>query len=280
MKFLVPALIILEATLVFGIEEATYYVNPVVDSNHPDPGALALPDGSGYVVVSTSDLRKDNKSVGAFPIMFSKNLVEWEPKGFVFPAGQVPTWTYYDYWAPEIHYVNGKFHVYYSARNVATGIMNIGLAISTNGPFGPFKELGQPLITSEQGNGAIDVTWFKDPVTMRTYIIWKEDYNLRRIVLREVLEDGFTFAPGSNKITILVAQPGEKNCVEGPWFIYKKPYYYLLFSVHGFGSPDYEVRVARSHTIYGNYSRWEQSVVKLDWRYNYGINTTFVGPGK
>ena len=30
-------------------------MNPVIDSNIPDPGALALSDGSGYVVVSTSN---------------------------------------------------------------------------------------------------------------------------------------------------------------------------------------------------------------------------------
>ena len=29
--------------------------NPVIDSNIPDPGVLALHDGSGYVVVSTSN---------------------------------------------------------------------------------------------------------------------------------------------------------------------------------------------------------------------------------
>ena len=31
------------------------YTNPVIDYNTPDPGVLALPDGSGYVLVSTSN---------------------------------------------------------------------------------------------------------------------------------------------------------------------------------------------------------------------------------
>ena len=55
---------------------ADSYLNPVVNSNHPDPGILALPDNAGYVVVSTSHF--NSKSGPAFPILFSTNLVDWE----------------------------------------------------------------------------------------------------------------------------------------------------------------------------------------------------------
>ena len=34
---------------------SSLYTNPIINSNNPDPGILALPDGSGYVVVSTSN---------------------------------------------------------------------------------------------------------------------------------------------------------------------------------------------------------------------------------
>jgi hypothetical protein len=45
----------------------------VVDANHPDPGVLALPDKSGYVVVSTGV-----KNGNAYPIMTSIDLIYWE----------------------------------------------------------------------------------------------------------------------------------------------------------------------------------------------------------
>ena len=41
-------------------------------------------------------------------------------------------------WAPEIHIVNNKYHIYYSAKNKITGWHALGLAISEN-PLGPYK---------------------------------------------------------------------------------------------------------------------------------------------
>ena len=53
------------------------YTNPVEHSNRPDPGVIALPGNSGFVVVSTSNYANDNDGP-AFPIMFSEDLVNWE----------------------------------------------------------------------------------------------------------------------------------------------------------------------------------------------------------
>ena len=53
-----------------------YYVNPVVDSNHPDPGVLKLPNGLGFVAVTTSNYA--SKPDPAFPILFSEDLINWE----------------------------------------------------------------------------------------------------------------------------------------------------------------------------------------------------------
>ena len=45
----------------------TAYTNPVIDYNTPDPGVLALPDGSGYVLVSTSNYaERGTGNVNAF----------------------------------------------------------------------------------------------------------------------------------------------------------------------------------------------------------------------
>ena len=39
------------------------YQNPIIDSNIPDPSVLALPDGSGYVLVSTSNYAQSGKGI-------------------------------------------------------------------------------------------------------------------------------------------------------------------------------------------------------------------------
>ena len=56
---------------------ASTYTNPVVNSNHPDPGVLALPNQKGYVAVSTSDMNLPLSGDPVFPILYSTDLVNW-----------------------------------------------------------------------------------------------------------------------------------------------------------------------------------------------------------
>jgi beta-xylosidase len=55
------------------------YLNPVINSNHPDPGILKLSNNT-YIAVSTT-----GDSPNAFPIMTSNDLISWRTKGYVFP---------------------------------------------------------------------------------------------------------------------------------------------------------------------------------------------------
>ena len=84
------------------------YINPVIDSNNPDPSAIALPEG-GYLAVATSNQASDSSVEAAFPIYYSENLVDWQVRGNVFPPGLWPQYCDRNMWAPEIHHVNGRF---------------------------------------------------------------------------------------------------------------------------------------------------------------------------
>ena len=88
---------------------------------------------------------------------------------YVFPANNWPKWGYEQMWAPEIHYVNGTYYVYFSGHNIASDCLaiipgschSIGVAISeTGGPFGPFKDYGKPILEGQFG--VIDITWYQD----------------------------------------------------------------------------------------------------------------------
>lgn len=57
-------------------DDVSCYTNPVVATNHPDPGVLKLPDGTGFIMVATSNHAKKCEPV--FPILFSKDMVNWE----------------------------------------------------------------------------------------------------------------------------------------------------------------------------------------------------------
>ena len=73
-------------------------------------------------------------------------------------------------WAPEIHFVNDTFYVYFSAHNndpscnsiIPGSCHSIGVAISQSvDPFGPYHDYGHPIL--EGRFNVIDITWFKDP---------------------------------------------------------------------------------------------------------------------
>jgi arabinan endo-1,5-alpha-L-arabinosidase len=136
-----------------------------------DPAVLRVDNASGtwYYVVSTS-----NDAPDSFPIIRSKDLKKWEFTGFVFPAGGKPMWAadgeFSDYWAPEMHYVENEFRVYFVARHKDTRELCIGMARSIN-PEGPFTCHDEPVL---KGN-VIDAHLFTEEDN--TYLLWKEDNN-------------------------------------------------------------------------------------------------------
>ena len=99
-------------------------------------------------------------------IFFKKLYFQYNP---VFTHDKRPEWAYRDFWAPEIHFVNGTYLAYFSARQKSDNRLAIGVAISQNptNPFGPYEDFGQPIIEGEPG--VIDIHWFRDPVYVAQY---------------------------------------------------------------------------------------------------------------
>ena len=133
-----------------------------------DPAVLKTDEG--YVLIATS-----NDAPDAFPMLRSKDLIEWELQGFAFPAGTNPGWTLAgtrvgDFWAPEIARVGDEYWLTYTARN-RDHSLSIGLAKSDRAT-GPWADLGHPLLTG----GAIDAHLFVAPDGTPT-LFWKEDRN-------------------------------------------------------------------------------------------------------
>jgi arabinan endo-1,5-alpha-L-arabinosidase len=159
-----------------------------IHAGYGDPAVLKT-DEHGYILVATS-----NDAPDAFPILRSDDLAHWEHKGFVFPEGHAPEWTakgrrVADFWAPEMAKVGDAYWVCYTARQ-STNALAIGLAKSDS-PFGPWTDLGRPLITGvpvnttgapddpskpQMSGGVIDPHFLIDEDGER-YLYWKGDTN-------------------------------------------------------------------------------------------------------
>jgi arabinan endo-1,5-alpha-L-arabinosidase len=165
----------------------TENVHPQILVGYGDPAVLKTDDG--WWLVATS-----NDAPDAFPILHSKDLEGWEPKGFIFPSGHQPGWAATgrnasDFWAPEMARVGDEYWTVFTARQVSNALA-IGLARASS-PLGPWIDNGAPLITGEpldttglgfdpshpqMSGGVIDSHLFLDTNGDR-YLLWKDDTN-------------------------------------------------------------------------------------------------------
>ena len=53
----------------------SYYSNPLIPKNTPDPGVTKLLDDSGWALVSTSSFATKSNKSSAFPMYYSKGLL-------------------------------------------------------------------------------------------------------------------------------------------------------------------------------------------------------------
>jgi len=165
----------------------TENVHPQILVGYGDPAVLKTDEG--WWLIATS-----NDAPDAFPILHSNDLKGWEPKGFIFPSGEQPSWAATgrnaaDFWAPEMAKVGDEYWTVFTARQVNNALA-IGLARAPL-PTGPWVDNGAPLVTGKPVNttglgfdpgqplmsgGVIDSHLFLDRNGDR-YLFWKDDTN-------------------------------------------------------------------------------------------------------
>ena len=239
------------------VDEATapmLYRNPVVAENCPDPHVMA--DGDTFYMVSTSHV------LPAFPIRVSKDLVTWRnTAAWVFTRANRPDWAIDHFWAPELHRVDETYVCYYTARSRRTGRLCIGAAVAHT-PFGPYRDLGRPLIDTVVS--ALDPTFFQDE-DGRRYLYWKEDAGPGDpggpICVRELTPDGLGFAGDRWEIARNDVD-WEGPLIEGPSVIKRGGAYYLFYSGGAYDTPWYAVGVARSLSPTGGFSKHGDPILR------------------
>src|SRR5690625_2211942 len=137
----------------------------VLPGDFADPSIIRV--GEEYWATATS-----SQWAPLYPILRSENMTDWEIVTHVFPDS-LPSWADSHFWAPELKEDNGKFYVYYTARERGASLC-VAVAVADH-PAGPYTDLG-PIVCQEAG--AIDGEEFRDE-DGQLYLIWKEDGNSR-----------------------------------------------------------------------------------------------------
>jgi xylan 1,4-beta-xylosidase len=226
---------------------AFHYQNPVRAGDYPDPSVIRV--GDDYWATATT-----SEWAPHFPILHSRDLVNWEVKAYVFD--RMPAWSKANFWAPEIAEDNGKYFIYYTARRQDNNRLAVAVA-SADHPAGPYTDHG-PLIAQEAGS--IDAVPFTD-VNGARWLLWKEDGNSRKlptpIWIQRLGKDGIQLL-GEKKEILRNEAPWEGAVTEGPFVVRRGGYYYLFYSGNaccGRGC-NYALGVARAKDMLGP---WEKS---------------------
>lgn len=243
------------------IKSVGTYENPVFEPDLPDPSVIQDRATGEWYAFGTTDYWTDYTSgLHILPIVKSRNLVNWKFVRNTFSAPGTtpapgspmePAWAGSVFlWAPEVHYIGGRYVMYYTASSTATGGSAIGLATASS-PAGPWRDSGKPVIAPrpDPAGGYFDTI---DPDEIRAtngqrYFYYGSFSGGIWVVRLE--PDGLSVKPGSRPLK--VAASGR---YEGTSVVYHHGYYYLFASSGNCcAGPNtgYEEIVARSKSPLG-----------------------------
>ncbi|MEO8350449.1 MAG: family 43 glycosylhydrolase [Chthoniobacteraceae bacterium] len=222
------------------------YHNPVLRGDYPDPSVIRV--GNDYYATATA-----SEWAPQFPILHSKDLVNWQIVGSVFP--EPPQWATANFWAPELQHWKGKYYVYYTGRKKGGPL---ALAVATaDKPEGPWTDHG-PLVA--QDAGSIDGMAIDDEKGQR-WLVWKEDGNSRKKptpIWAQRLDTTGTKLTGEPRELLRNDQPWEGPLIEGPFVLRRGDWFYLFYAGNaccGRGC-NYGEGVARAKSLLGP---WEKN---------------------
>jgi len=221
------------------------YTNPVLPGDHPDPSVIRV--GGDYWATATT-----SQWAPIFPLLHSRDLVDWEQVGAVFDTP--PAWSSGSYWAPEIAHHGRRFFVYYTARKKG-GPLCVAVATASQ-PDGPYQDRG-PLVCQEVGSiDAVPVTDQRG----RRYLVWKEDGNSRKqptILWAQRLSPDGTALIGTRHEILRNEARWEAHLIEGPFIRRRGDWFYLFYSADGCcgRTCNYKLGVARARALLGPWER-------------------------
>lgn len=266
-------------------DQSKFYTNPENIDLIADPFVLRTEDGK-YYAYGTSD----KIQASGYLAWESDDLITWKEVGVAYMAKR-GSWSNRDYWAPEVYYKNGKYYMYYTARDRETKNLGLGVAASDN-PYGPFEDItNRPIIGEEFA--VIDANILMEDGKMYLYYVKDcstnqiNGKNTSQIYGVELSDDMVTFKGEPVLLTTPEQEwedvPGEWVWNEGPTILKENDRYYLMYSAHPYWDKLYSIGYAVSDNPLGPFEKYENNPVltsEIEWTHVSGSGHNSVTKSK
>lgn len=226
-------------------------INPLKgDIRVHDP--VMIKEGDTYYVFHTGK---------GIAIKTSKDRINWKKAGSVFSVNHLPAWHKIDIpnqdgslWAPDIHYSNGKYYLYYSVSAWMNFNSSVGLATNTtlDSTNPKYKWIDEGQIISYKNGGedvnVIDPNFIAEKNGRAWLFYGSYKAGLRAVELNPATGKLLKDPP---QITTITTSLGEGV------FVIKGPDYYYIFASRGRCcsglQSTYQMVIGRSKNINGPY---------------------------
>lgn len=228
----------------------------------PTHDPVMIKEGDTFYVLGTG---KDRGSGRYITVRTSKDLIHWTLQGGLFT--DLPDWSRsvvpgaQDFWAPDVHYFNGQYYLYYALSTFGSNHSAIGLYTSpTLDPHSQnYRWTDQGLVvrsTEQDDFNAIDPNHFIDRNGRHWLALGSFWSGIKLFALNP--KTGKLLDPNEKPIALAkrLAPAGAAAPIEAPYLFEHAGYYYLLASYDycckGANSTYYTV-VGRSKDVQGPY---------------------------
>ena len=240
------------------------FLNPVFDTDFPDPTVMRAADGWYYAYATQTIIEGRTINI---QVARSSDLIKWEHLGDALPVK--PLWANQTqkFWAPHVSQFGRTYYLYYSAD--PNTLTELCLAVATSkSPRGPFTDIGKPLKCGESFVN-IDPMAFDDPLTGKRFLYWGSGF--QPIKVQELAPDRISFMSGSQSVDLIPVIKDEdpanyQRLIEGAWVTFRNGYYYLFFSGDNCcgDKAHYAVMMARSKSATGPFETLAQEAKKTN----------------
>ncbi len=207
--------------------EPAKFTNPI--NPGPDPWML-WHDGNYYLTTTQGDCIRMWKAPTVGGLKTAKPVVVWRDKHPDRCKG---------IWAPEFHFIGGRWYMYYTAMNEKgedrSHRMHVLQSRGKN-PLGPYEYKGR-LFNPENDGYAIDGTVFHKPADNTWYFMWAAQPGHVLTISRMKSPWELT----GRSVVIPASGFGCEEVREGPVVLHRNGHFFLTYSACDTGKPDYKI---------------------------------------